>query len=455
MPDPYGYYRYQDREIIKFTTLFNKKIDSLEDIKSGQDPAFYADFLTKIYENLIDCRIAKSLGSLFFVGSCDFMTNNQEGDMYYTVLETNGSSQRGMSAILDNQRKIWLNGYNNALDMVDLDNGIIMIGHPDNDTLVHEKIMVSLAVGNYLMERKIPFSYTNPANYKRDKGKTMVVVGPYTQLLRKMEMKGNYAVFNNEKISVILGDGLARRQPGLNKLARKNPDKVETQIVNKIFPVTDDKHLTYEAINMILSGADGHRLKNLGIHPIDSKRADNKSQLILTVEFMLEYYDNVIIKPFEGSGGVGIQVIDKSHCKRDIERIVERSLWEYSNKYGNRSPFPYTVCEVVNFTTASWHGKKRVWDLRVYVAVIDGKILPISGLVRIARHDYRGKLQKQDFVVNLSGYHGIDVDRGLGLSHKTLKTLNIKEDDMEKMFTASGWIFKGIVENFNNLKKLF
>ena len=81
--------------------------------------------------------------------------------------------------------------------------------------------------------------------------------------------------------------------------------------------------------------------------------------------------------------------------------------------------------------------------------------MPISGMVRIARHDYRGKLQKQDFVVNLSGYHGIDVERGLGLSHKTLAMLNITEEDMEKMFTASGWIFKGIVDNFNNLKQLF
>ena len=236
MSDPYGYYRYQDREIIKFTTLFNKKIDSLQNVKNGQDPAFYADFLTKIYENLIDCRIDKSRRNLFSVGSCDFMTDNQEGEMFYTVLETNGSSQRGMSAILDNQRKIWLNGYNNALDMVDLDNGIIMIGHPDNDTLVHEKIIISLAVGNYLKEKNIPYEYSNPANYKRYKDKTMIVVGPYTQLLRKMDMKGNHAVFNNEKISVILGDGLARRLPKLNKLARKDPDKVETQIVNKIFP---------------------------------------------------------------------------------------------------------------------------------------------------------------------------------------------------------------------------
>ncbi|MFW9993724.1 MAG: hypothetical protein ACFFD4_16880 [Candidatus Odinarchaeota archaeon] len=454
MTDPYRYFSFQDNEIMKFSTLFNRRIDSLQKIKEEQDPVFYADFLTKIYDNLLKCKIGVPLRDLFFLGSTDFMTNNQEGELYYTILETNGSSQRGMSAVLDNQRKIWLKGCFSAMDMVEnLEDGLILIGHLDNDGLMHEKIQLALAIESYLVEKKIPFKFTNTADFSHEPGKATVVVGPYTQMLRKLELEQNQVRLEGEKVNLIIGDGLARRFPKLNKLVRDQPGAVETFIVNKIFPVTDDKHVTYEAVKQINSRTEHFR--NLKIYAIDSKRADNKSQLIMTIEFMLEHYDDVVIKPFEGSGGTGIQILSKKHSRRDIERIVERSLWEYSNRHGNRSPFPYTVCELVNFTTADWKGTERVWDLRIYVAVVEGKVYPVSGLVRIARSPYMGQLQKDNFVVNLSGYHGLEVERGLGLSEKTLKILKIRQEDLENMFTAAGWLFKGIVENFNDLRPIF
>ncbi|MHA2294378.1 MAG: hypothetical protein ACXAEU_08195 [Candidatus Hodarchaeales archaeon] len=452
MTDPYKYFSYQDKEIMKFSMLFNKKISSLQKVKEGQDPAFYADFLTRIYENLIDCKIRAT--DRFYLGSCDFMTNNQDGgEMFYTILETNGASQRGMSAALDNQRKIWLKSYFSALDTIEnLEDGLILIGHLDNDTLLHEKIQLALAIENYLLEKNIAFKFANPSKFSPKKGKTTVMIGPYTQLLRKLELKGQKVKFEGENVNVIVGDGLARRFPRLNELARKKPEKVKTLIINKIYPVSDDKHVTYEAVKIIES--QENHFNDLKIYAIDSKRAKNKSQLILTIEFMLENYEDVVIKPFEGSGGIGIQYLSKKHNRRDIERIVERSLWEYSNKHGKRSPFPYTVCELVNFTTADWRGTDRVWDLRVYVAVVGGRMFPVSGLVRVARNPYKGQLRKDDFVVNLSGYYGLEVERGLGISEKTLKILKITEEDLENMFTAAGWLFKGIVDNFNEIRKL-
>ncbi|MCK4239926.1 MAG: hypothetical protein KAX33_12430, partial [Candidatus Lokiarchaeota archaeon] len=114
-----------------------------------------------------------------------------------------------------------------------------------------------------------------------------------------------------------------------------------------------------------------------------------------------------------------------------------------------RDPYPYTIQEMVNFKTIEYKKAQHTYDLRIYLAQIKGKIIPIGGLARIARGEYKGTLNKEEFVVNLSGYDGIiETDRALAISPSTRDILNLSDEDFVDMFCIGCVLFKSITENY-------
>jgi hypothetical protein len=82
----------------------------------------------------------------------------------------------------------------------------------------------------------------------------------------------------------------------------------------------------------------------------------------------------------------------------------------------------------------------------------DGIVVPIGGLARIARKSYSGSLDKQEFVVNLSGYDGvIEIDRGRGISEESCKLLNLTFDDFVNMFCLGCSLFARIARNYKEI----
>jgi hypothetical protein len=82
----------------------------------------------------------------------------------------------------------------------------------------------------------------------------------------------------------------------------------------------------------------------------------------------------------------------------------------------------------------------------------DGIIVPIGGLARIARGNYSGSLNKQEFVLNLSGYDGvIDISRGRGISEEIGKLLNLSLDDYVNIFCIGCVMFASMAKNYQEI----
>ncbi|MFX1488411.1 MAG: hypothetical protein ACFFBI_04645, partial [Promethearchaeota archaeon] len=89
---------------------------------------------------------------------------------------------------------------------------------------------------------------------------------------------------------------------------------------------------------------------------------------------------------------------------------------------------------------------------RIYLAQYKNKIIPVGGLARIARGTFIKGVEKQEFVVNLSGYDGqIEVERGIGFSKKNCLLLNLEEDDFINMFSIGCVLFAEIVNNYQKI----
>jgi hypothetical protein len=69
---------------------------------------------------------------------------------------------------------------------------------------------------------------------------------------------------------------------------------------------------------------------------------------------------------------------------------------------------------------------------------------PVGCLFRLAPQPDKGTYSKGSLIVNLSGYGGIAVERGLGLIRESLDIVRLEEEDIIKIFAASTLLMAAI-----------
>ncbi len=396
---------------------------------------------------------------LFYAGSIDFMVcDDSEGKTYF-LLETNGGSNRGLSIITEKQQKIMYDGYFEAIDQALTsnkrgdDSTLVLIGVPINDGLIHEKIVMLNYFRKKLEEKGRTSKIYSVHDYSDDfESDVAFLVADYKQLSPRLSFSDNWVLFNNSgKINVLIGDGIARRlhDEEFHKIIKENFRGLNTLIVNPIFKVTDDKSLTYLASFYARKTLEKYNLKYLLF-----TKAFDESDLIEKLTYVIENYDiPFIIKPNGGSGGAGVIPISSDEDPSNLKVIIERSKDEFFNKFmKNRDPYPYTIQEMAKFKTIEYRENQHTYDLRIYLAQRGKRIIPIGGLARIARGDYCGTLNKEEFVVNLSGYGGtIEVERGRGFSKESAEFLDLTKEEFTDIFCIGSALFSSITKNYQKI----
>ncbi len=470
-----------DRKLLKFVKLMKNSISSsdLELINLGNslglDLVSFAKLRESQEDDFTDDIREKALNklendkenilndtSLFYAGSIDFMVcKDQGGGIKYFLLETNGGSNRGLSILSKKQQKIIYNGYFRAIeDCINNFNPkeikiLIIIGVPINDGLIHEKVIMIEYFRNKLIDKGLNVGIYNLDNFNKNFNQNIAfLIADYKQLTANLKFEDNWIKLNGEKVYILIGDGIARRinDPIFEKLIKNNFKKIKTIVINPIYIVTDDKSLTYLAQYL-----ERIRLKQYNTANFLFSKAFDEAELIEKIKkVVIENKIPFIIKPYGGSGGAGVMSIFPDEIIRNpsrINEIINSSKKEFFKKFmKNRNPFPYTIQEMAKFSLIDWRNAKHTYDIRIYLSQIRGKIIPIGGLVRIARGNYINGFNKEEFVVNLSGFDGrIEVDRGIGLSKKLLNLLGLEINHFVDIFCSSCIIFKSIIDNYEKL----
>lgn len=396
----------------------------------------------------------------FYVGSIDFMVSDEFEGKRFFLLETNGGSHRGLSIITKKQQALLYDGYYEAiLQAIDRSSGknnkvFVLVGVPVNDGLIHEKVIMIEYLRKKLKVNGHTVKIFNTDNYdKHFKAEIVVLIADYRQLSESLSFSNKWIKFNEERVNVLIGDGITRRLTNdeFSKLIEKNFRRIKSIIVNPVFRITDDKSLTYLA-----SFFSKEILKKYNLRYLMFTKAYTEKDLINKLHYLIDTYQkSFIIKPSGGSGGAGVMPVSLDEDIFSIKKIVEDSKQEFFAKFmKNRDPFPYTIQEMADFSLIDWEKGKHTFDLRIYLTQRKGKVIPIGGLARIARGVYSGSLNKQEFVVNLSGYNGqIEVERGIGFSEKNCELLNLTKDDFVNMFCIGCVLFTSIVKNYNKIIK--
>lgn len=416
----------------------------LSDIRSRQDERMTARISRQALRLIQDESLITLQGDEFFVGSVDFMVSKSpQGGLQYTVLETNGGSNRGYSSLAVHDLDQVCNGYLEILRFIDDPSPVILLGHPKDDALLAEKIYLAERLrASLLSEGLCESAEIIPLEDFRgilSEGEGVIVFESYAALLPALVGAEDNIILRGHPVDAIIGDGVARRHYQMGR-----GERFDVVLTNWSFPVTDDKYLTYRAVEM---AAD--HLAPFDVYPLQAWRADTIDDLMEICEQKRAETD-LIIKPFRGSGGAGVHPIDEDS---PISIIIEESMGEYRQKFGPwNNPFPYTVCEKVQPHRAQWRQMEHSFDIRTYVARDGDQLWPVGALFRVALEPHTGENRKRALVVNLSGYGGIDVERGLGVSDEALEITRLDEGDLTKMFAAATVLLSYIAKNHEGIK---
>ncbi len=448
-----------DLELINLGKSLGLDLVSFADLRASQEDIFVDEVRDKALEKMEKEKdnVLKDVDS-FYTGSIDFMVSDEPEGKKFFLLETNGGSHRGLSIITKKQQTLLFDGYFEAIIQAVMRNikknkkVFVLIGVPINDGLIHEKVIMI----EYLRKKLKTTGYTvkifNTDNYDiLFKAEIVFLIADYRHLSTSLSFSNKWIRYNGEKINVLIGDGITRRLKDQKflKIIKKDFRKIKSIIVNPIFKVTDDKSLTYLA-----SFFSKNLLMKYNLRYLLFTKAFSEKELIEKLEYLIKSYRrSFIIKPSGGSGGAGVMPVSKEEDSISIKKIVDESKKEFFAKFmKDRDPYPYTIQEMADFSLINWREGKHTFDLRIYLTQKEGIIVPVGGLARIARGEYCGGLNKQEFVVNLSGYNGqVEVDRGIGFSKDNSKLLNLTTEDFVNMFCIGCVLFTRIIKNYSKI----
>jgi len=450
-----------DLELINLGKSLGLDLVSFVDLRTSQEDSFTDEVrnralekMKKSKDNILDCTDS------FYAGSIDFMVSDEPKGKKFFLLETNGGSHRGLSILTEKQQAFLYDGYLEAINQAlkrnkrNINKVIILVGVTVDDGLIHEKVIMIEYFRKKLKANGHSVKIFNTDNYDKNfKAEIVFLIADYRQLSTSLSFSNNWIKYKGEEVGVLIGDGITRRFKNKNfsKLIKKDFHKINSILVNPIFKVTDDKSLTYLASFFSKDILKKYNLRYL----LFTKAYTEKDLIKKLIHLIKEYKKSFIIKPSGGSGGAGVIPVSKDEDPLDIKNFVEESKKEFFVKFNkNRDPFPYTIQEMADFTIIKWKEGRRTFDLRIYLAQREGKVIPIGGLARIAREEFtnKKKLNKQEFVVNLSGYDGqIEVERGIGFSDKNCRLLNLTKDDFVNMSCIGCTLFAYICNNYHKI----
>lgn len=429
----HGYLKLDDLGwFIRLGGLVGIRQFGFDDIRARQDAELTERFRQQALARIQDPQLIQVSDDSFFLGSVDYMVREApDGQLGYTVLETNGGSSRGLTLLSPPDVERLMAGFVEMLRFVDTDEPpLILIGHPDVDTLITEKFLTIYRLKESL-ERERPGLKVRVVSLdgfrnlpEAGKGEAVIVLGPHGRLGFSLHAEDGRVYLLGRRVDLIIGDGAVARH---HQLEHQRADVV---LANWIFPVTSDKFSTYDTIERARD-----LLTPYGMYPLRFWRAWSREELEGICAEKGSEVDGLIIKPYGGSGGVGVLPI---LADSTVPEVVDDSLGEFRARYGRRfDPFPYTVCEKINPRKATWRGNPHNYDIRIYVARQGDTVIPVGCLFRIAPLPDKGTYSKGSLIVNLSAYGGIAVERGLGLSEESLETVRLDEEDIVRIFAAS------------------
>lgn len=336
----------------------------------------------------------------FILGSADFMKG---GSGCWHLLELNGGSSRGMQSLHMQQWRLLVNNVYLRVKHVTEKVGKLLVGHYDG------------AKANLLVDRMSIAEIFKLNGWE-------VNVLPYSRITSAIALEHDF----------ILGDGVTRRLGWNHNLLR-----LPILVANTIANITDSKLGTYIILRNL-------NLKGTNTLPLPFRSASNFNTLVLETEKLLHQVEAVVPKFNRGSGGAGVFPIFRN---QDVEGQLKNALKHYQKMIGSEiDPWPAAIMKLIYPPHLGRFGKlgRRVFDVRFYYSVNKRGFIECHGAkMRVARRPFTTG-GREAYVTNLTGYKGVEFQRGLGINWNNLKAARINIWDLAQAAAAGIIVFSAL-----------
>ena len=376
---------------------------SLTPIRATQD----ATFMDAVQHEIVSwggdfINVGVENAHKMFYATSDFMFG-EEGNVH--LMELNGAGSRGLQVL---PLETWRQLVHNVVDMALCNigaSGSVLICHVDNDALLVEKEVLAHA---FRMAGWHVFMY------------------PYSMLEQ----------LNPWDYDLVLSDGVTRRIGWNHDLANSG-----LWVGNMFAWATDAKLKTYDTVAEMDNLPSSFRL-------LAHEQANNFEELLDATIQIIAQHGAATPKFANGSGGAGVRPI---FAGWDVRYELQQALSQYYQKMGMpANPWPATamqLCYPPHLGDFGYMGL-RAFDTRVYVSMnSSGVILPVGVLFRLGNGEYVNHGTREEFVTNLTGYGGLEVSRGLGLSEQSLAETDLTFGQIVEASKAAVTMFANLVRS--------
>jgi hypothetical protein len=215
----------------------------------------------------------------FFLGSVDYMVREApDGQLGYTVLETNGGSSRGLTLLAPPDVERLMGAFVEMLRFVEDDEPpLILVGHLDGDVLITEKFLTAYRLKEALEKERpglrVRILSIDSFGRQRPSDEAVIVLSPHSQSERSLHLRDDKVYLLGRRVHLIISDGVVKWH---HELSHRRADVV---MANWIFPFTGDKFSTYEAIEQARDILVPH-----GMYPLRFWRAWDRDELVENCE---------------------------------------------------------------------------------------------------------------------------------------------------------------------------
>jgi len=208
-----------DLELVPLGRSLGLDLISFAKLRASQED----DFVNRIRKNALrnltkHDDIDRTNNDSFYAGSIDFMVGDSPGNKKIFLLETNGGSNRGLSILTKNQQALMYDGYFESISQAIEKSSdrnlkiLVLIGVPVNDALIHEKVIMVEYFRKKIRSRGLSLKIFNSDTYDKNyKAKIVFLISDYDHLSTALSFTNTEIRYLGEKVSVLIGDGIARR----------------------------------------------------------------------------------------------------------------------------------------------------------------------------------------------------------------------------------------------------
>lgn len=332
----------------------------------------------------------------YFFGTLDFLIYEDKGHKKFKFLEFSGTGSGGTSNISYFAFNSILKEFTNISRYVKTDMPIILLGYTDSQSLsnsiprkfIYERFFYAQSMKesfarNDMLATIITLPELIEKKSLQPSGPT-IVIGFIKDFMKYLSCSDGVLSLFQQPISAILNDTLCNN---VFKTYENSLNPLTLYTMNSIYKLSADKSLAYQLFNEYL------KKNNIGyIDPINYSKAFNREDLINQILKEVSLGNKIVIKPYAGSVGMGVDFFIKNESTEEIICKVDEAIKTSETFQGiNNWSFPFTISEYIDYLSIPDKEHQlydHKYELRIIVYRDKNQLKAFPSVVRVAGKRY-------------------------------------------------------------------